>query len=227
MQKLLLLHGALGCAKNFDQLTMLLNQDFEIYTLDFDGHGQQKASENPLTIPGFANQVLDFLEENKIEQINIFGYSMGGYVGLYLAKHYPERVEKLVTLATKLNWTIEGSQKEASFLNPEIIKEKAPKFATALEKLHGQNWEKLLHKTALMMLELGKSPALKSEDFATIITPTLITVGDKDMMVSIEESVAAYRHLPNGQFLVMPNTQHPIERVNSEELVHQIKNYFS
>ncbi|QBZ97234.1 alpha/beta fold hydrolase [Flavobacterium sangjuense] len=227
MQKLLLLHGALGSAENFNQLITLLQRDFEIYTLDFEGHGQQKTSETQLTIAGFANQVLDFLNENKIEKINIFGYSMGGYVGLYLAKNHPERIEKLFTLATKLNWTIEGSQKETSFLNPEIIKEKVPKYAAALEKLHGQNWEKLMYKTAEMMLELGKSPALKNDDFAVITTPTLIAVGDKDVMVSIEESSAAYRQLPNGQFLVLPNTQHPIERVYKVELAHQIKNYFS
>lgn len=227
MQKLLLLHGALGSAENFDQLTLLLRQNFEIDTLDFDGHGKQKASEKPLTISGFANQVLEFLNENEIEKINIFGYSMGGYVGLYLAKNHPERIERLFTLATKLNWTIEGSQKEASLLNPEIIKEKVPKFAAALEKMHGQNWESLLPKTAKMMLELGKFPILKNDDFAKITTPTLIAVGDKDIMVSIEESVSCYRELPNSQFLVLPDTQHPIERVNSEELAHQIKKYFS
>jgi pimeloyl-ACP methyl ester carboxylesterase len=227
MQKLLLLHGALGSAENFNQLILLLQADFEIYTLDFEGHGQNQASKTPLTIGGFANQVLEFLDENKIEAINIFGYSMGGYVGLYLAKNHPNRIGKLVTLATKLNWTIEGSQKETSLLNPEMIKEKIPKFAATLEKQHGQNWEKLMHKTAEMMLGLGKSPELKNDDFATIMTPTLIALGDKDAMVSIEETVAAYSQLPNGQFLVLPNTQHPIERVNMEELVHQIKKYLS
>ena len=227
MQKLVLLHGALGSAENFDQLIVLLQESYEIFTFDFEGHGQNSTSGKPLSIAGFANQALNFLHENKIEKINIFGYSMGGYVGLYLAKNHPERIEKLFTLATKLNWTIEGSQKEASILNPEIIKEKIPKFASALGKLHGQNWEKLLPKTAEMMLELGKSPSLKNEDFAKIATPTLIAVGDKDMMVSVEESVAAYRKLPNGQFLVLPNTQHPIERVNPEELAHQIRKYFS
>lgn len=227
MQKLLLLHGALGTAENFDQLAMHLQPDFEIYTLNFDGHGHQKTSESALTIAGFANQVLGFLDKNKIEKINIFGYSMGGYVGLYLAEHHPERIEKIVTLATKLNWTVESSQKEALLLNPETIKEKVPKFAIALEKMHGQNWEKLLRKTAGIMLELGKSPALKNDDFTRITPPMLIAVGDKDMMVSIEESVEVYRQLPNGQFLVLPNTQHPIERVNSEELAYQLKRYFN
>ena len=76
------------------------------------------------------------------------------------------------------------------------------------------------------MLHLGKSPALKADDFSQIEIPVQIAVGDKDVMVSIEESVGAYRKLPNARFLVLPNTQHPIERVNMDELAHQIKVYF-
>ena len=227
MEKIIFLHGALGSAENFNNLIELLQDDFEIHTLDFEGHGHNQVTDHSLTIPRFADQVLAFLDENNIAKISIFGYSMGGYVGLHLAKHHPERVEKLVTLATKLNWTVEGSQKETVFLNPEIIKEKVPKYAAALEKLHGQNWAKLMNKTVEMMLELGKSPVITKDDFSLITTPILMAVGDKDMMVSIEETLAAYKQLPNGQFLVLPNTQHPIERVNQDELAHQLRTYFS
>ncbi|HMK06555.1 MAG TPA: alpha/beta fold hydrolase [Flavobacterium sp.] len=227
MQKILFLHGALGSASNFDKLKELLQGEFEIYTLSFEGHGEREIPENDLTIPRFAEEVVSFLNEASIEKIAIFGYSMGGYVGLYLAKHFPERIEKLFTLATKLNWTEEGARKESAMLNPEIIKEKVPKYAAGLKNLHGENWEILMAKTAEMMLSLGKSPVLKAADFSQIGIPVQIAVGDKDVMVSIEESVDAYRKLPNARLLVLPNTQHPIERVNVNELAHQIKVYFN
>ena len=226
MQKILFLHGALGSASNFDQLKELLQGEFEIYTLSFEGHGEREIPGNDLTIPRFAEEVLSFLNEASIEKIAVFGYSMGGYVGLYLARYFPERIEKLFTLATKLNWAEEGAQKESAMLNPETIKEKVPKYAAALKNLHGENWQTLMTKTAQMMLHLGKSPALKADDFSQIEIPVQIAVGDKDVMVSIEESAGAYRKLPNAQFLVLPNTQHPIERVSMDELAHQIKVYF-
>ena len=226
MQKILFLHGALASASNFDQLKELLQGEFEIYTLSFEGHGEREIPENELSIPRFAEEVLSFLNEASIEKIAVFGYSMGGYVGLYLARHFPERIENLFTLATKLNWTEEGAKRESAMLNPEIIQEKVPKYAAALENLHGENWQRLMTKTAQMMLDLGKSPALKAADFSLIETPIQIAVGDKDVMVSIEESVEAYRKLPNARFLVLPNTQHPIERVSMNELAHQIKVYF-
>jgi pimeloyl-ACP methyl ester carboxylesterase len=227
MQKILFLHGALGSAANFTKLKELLQPEFEIYAFTFEGHGQRELPQKEFSIPRFADEVLIFLNEKGIDKIAVFGYSMGGYVGLYLAKHFPERIEKLFTLATKINWTIEGAAKESAMLNPEIIKEKVPKYATALEQLHGENWEQLMLKTAEMMRNLGKSPALKQEDFLQIKIPIQIAVGDKDVMVSIEESVAAYRKLPNAQFLVLPNTAHPIEKANENELAHQISLYFS
>ena len=225
MQKLLLLHGALGGAQSLQSVALELQNDFQVHTLTFSGHGGSEIPENDFTMARFADEVIAYLDKKNIEQISIFGYSMGGYVGLYIAKHFPEKVIKLYTLATKLNWTIETAAKDASMLNPTIIKEKVPKYALALEQLHGPNWEILMQKTAQMMLHLGENPTLKVADFEQITTPILLSVGDKDAMVSIEETVNAYRKLANAELFVMPNTIHSIEKVNANELAHQIKRF--
>lgn len=225
MQQLLLLHGALGNAQSLQPLASLLKNDFEIHLLTFEGHGRNEIPETDFSITRFANEVVDYLNQNNITEIAVFGYSMGGYVGFYLAQHHPEKVTKLYTLATKLNWTVEGSIKETSMLNPTIIREKVPKYAAALEQLHGSNWEIVMQKTAQMMLNLGKNPTLKATDLEQITTPVLLSVGDKDVMVSIEETTNAYQKLPTAQLYVMPNTIHPIEKVNVDELAHQIKRF--
>lgn len=224
-QKILLLHGALGSAASLNPLKEILEKDFEVFTYTFKGHGECEILHEDFTISNLANEVLVFLEENSLEKIAVFGYSMGGYVGLYLAKNFPEKVEKLYTLATKLNWTIEGSIKEAAMLNPIKVKEKVPKYALALEQLHGSNWEILMGKTATMMLNLGKNPAIIESDYEVIKVPVLISVGDKDEMVSIEESAFAFRKIPKGLFYVMPNTIHAIEKVDVNQVALQIKNF--
>lgn len=225
MQQLLLLHGALGSKNSLQPLKELLQNDFELFTLSFQGHGGSALPSADFTMAGFGSEVIAFLNENQIESIAVFGYSMGGYVGLYLAKHFPNRILKLFTLATKLNWTVEGSQKEASMLNPTIIKEKVPKYAASLELLHGENWEDLMNKTAQMMLNLGHNPEVKDSDFEQIITPILLSVGDKDAMVTLEETIHTHRKMQHSQLLVFPNTIHPIERVDAAELAHQIKRF--
>lgn len=48
------------------------------------------------------------------------------------------------------------------------------------------------------------------DDFATIVAPTLILVGDRDEGCSVEEGVTAYRALRQGEFGVIPGIKHAI-----------------
>src|SRR5438045_4173674 len=89
MKQLLLLHGALGSEDQFDDLKRVLSPHFEIFTLNFYGHGTSAPSTEPLRIEAFSEQVLDWLEKKQISQISIFGYSMGGFVALHLAANHP------------------------------------------------------------------------------------------------------------------------------------------
>src|SRR5687767_6066719 len=104
MQKLLLLHGAIGSKEQLQPLAGLLKNEYEIHTLNFSGHGGTPLPEQ-FSIELFARDVVDYLDAKKLENINIFGYSMGGYVGLYLARYFPMRIGKVFTFATKFDWT--------------------------------------------------------------------------------------------------------------------------
>jgi pimeloyl-ACP methyl ester carboxylesterase len=226
MQKLLFLHGALGSQEHFSAVKAKLSNDFEMYSFNFKGHGGSEMPDGVFSIPNFGEEVIAFLNQNNIQKTSIFGYSMGGYVGLYLAKNFPERVDKLFTLATKWDWNLENAERESKMLNPKILKEKVPKYADSVLQLHGAKWEILMEKTAAMMVQLGANPTFKKNDFETIMTSILVGVGDKDVMVSLEETIDVYRLLPNSQLLVMPNTTHPIDRINLQLLTCQIHSFF-
>lgn len=224
--KLLLLHGAIGSSKQLNELKILLSADFEVYTLNFSGHGGNAITEVPFSIALFANDVLNFLDENKIERTNIFGYSMGGYVALYLAKHYPDKVIKIITLATKFDWNEEGAFKESQLLNPETIEFKLPAFAEELKIRHApQDWKMVLGKTAGMMLEMGKNNVLLNSDFEAIDHRVMLTIGDKDKMVTTDETIATHQKIRNSSFLILPDTAHPIERINMDLLAKLIRDF--
>lgn len=223
MKTLLLLHGAIGAKGQLTPLAKELENHFEVHNINFSGHGGSDFI-HPFSIENFAVQVLNYLDQNKIEKISIFGYSMGGYVALYLASKHPERVEKILTLATKFNWSPEISQKEIQMLNPEIIKEKIPAFAKALQQRHHpQSWEAVLGKTAQMMLDLGTKQPLEKDDFNKIKTPVKLTIGDGDKMVSISETRQVSEWLPNAALLILPDVQHPIEKAPTTLIAEEIK----
>jgi pimeloyl-ACP methyl ester carboxylesterase len=228
MNSLLLLHGAIGTSSQLTPLQMEFSKHFtNVYVFDFPGHGGKEFPEGAFSIKVFAESVLEWMNENKIRCVDIFGYSMGGYVALYLARYYPQRVGKIMTLATKFDWNEETSVKEVKLLNPEKIVEKVPKFAAMLEKNHAPNdWKEVLRRTGEMMLALGKKPELSDEDFSKIENKILLTVGDRDAMVSVGETENVFRQMKNAEFKIVLDTPHPMEQVEVEKILELGKSFF-
>jgi pimeloyl-ACP methyl ester carboxylesterase len=226
MKKILLLHGAIGSSEQLNGLKDSLTKNYEVHIFNFSGHGGRAYGNNGFSIASFANEVLLYLDEQRIDSINIFGYSMGGYVGMYLAKHRPQRVEKLITLATKFYWDDAVAAKETAMLDCDKISQKIPAFAETLKNRHAPNdWIEVLSKTKTMLLQMGSNNPLKIEDYARIDTPVTILIGDRDKMVTLEETVSVYKALPNAQMGMLTNCHHPIEQSNMEQLVFMINSF--
>lgn len=222
MKNIILLHGAIGAKDQLEPLAVELKQQgYTVFTLSFSGHGQTPFASN-FGIEQFALELEQFVTENKLDKPTVFGYSMGGYVALYLAHRNPSILGNIITLGTKFEWSPATAQKEVKMLNSKTIIEKVPKFAEALQKRHGQDWELLLQKTAEMMLSLGNNNALSLIDYATIENKVLIGLADKDNMVSLEETTSVYKQLKNGAMYMLPNNKHPIETANVKLLVELI-----
>ncbi len=224
---LLLLHGALGSQQQLERLKTHLSAHFDVDSLNFEGHGGRAAT-GEFSIDRFAQNVIDYMTEAGIESAHIFGYSMGGYVGLRLAGLQPELVQSIVTFGTKFNWTPEAAAKETRMLNPDVIAEKVPRFAQHLEATHAPNdWKEVLHHTAQMMVAMGNGERLHDSDLQSVQQPVLIGIGTEDNMVTIAESEQAAQLLPHGQLRTMEGFQHPIERNDAEAMAGIIRDFIS
>lgn len=217
-QHLLLLHGALGTKDQFRSLKEKLSSEFQVHDLDFEGHGERVSSKE-FTMDLFTENVIEYLSAKEIDKTHIFGYSMGGYVGLNVAKKHPDFVEKIITLGTKFAWTEETAAKEVRMLNPHKIELKVPAFASKLAAVHTINdWKEVVEKTAKMMLRLGQGERLTEKDLEEIRHETLIGIGSKDGMVSMEESKESAETLPNGVLRTIEGFLHPIDKIDEEVL---------
>ena len=91
---------------------------------------------------------------------------MDGYAALYLTRHYPEKIEKIFTPATKFDWNEENALAESKMPDPQKIKDKVPEFGEGLKIRHApQNQEEILRKNAEMMINLGKKNVLNIDDY--------------------------------------------------------------
>jgi pimeloyl-ACP methyl ester carboxylesterase len=225
-QNIILLHGALGSKSQFENLKHLLTEEYNVYDFNFDGHGGVPTDQD-FSIDLFTANTMDFIRKSGIEKTNLFGYSMGGYVGLNLAKNHPEKIQKMVTLGTKFNWSKETAEKEVRMLNPDKIEEKVPAFAKSLKEIHYPNdWKMIVNKTAQMMLGLAEGKKLAAEDFQKIDQETLIGIGTLDRMVSITESENIVNLLPDGMLKIIEGFEHPIDKIDTKKLASIISDFF-
>lgn len=221
MKTLILLHGAIGASDQLQRFTAVFENQYDrVLLFDFPGHGGKAFPEKEFGIPLFAASLIDFMNAEHVQQADVFGYSMGGYVALYAAAKHEGRIGKIMTLGTKFAWDPATAEKEVKMLNPEKIQEKVPAFAEALKKRHyPEDWRIVLDKTADMMLQLGQAPALNETLLRAIQSKVLIAVGDRDTMVSIEESLSVFRNITDAHFAVLPGWVHPVEKADAKKLV--------
>ncbi len=227
MNPIILLHGALGTSDQLKAIVEFLKIENSIHLINFEGHGSESIPERPFRMEYFVENVLEFMDQHEIKKADFFGYSMGGYVALILAKDYPERVGKVATLGTVLKWNLDISEREVKFLNPEKIREKVPVFAEELEKRHPAGWENVAAKTKDLLLDLGGNPRISDSEWSSISQQVRIHTGDRDATAGIEQSLEVCKKLNQGELMVLPNTPHPIERANLKLLACSLNDFFS
>jgi pimeloyl-ACP methyl ester carboxylesterase len=219
MRTIILLHGAIGSGDQLEPLKKELTAlGYTTYSFNFSGHGQT-AFNNDFGIKQFSTELEQFIDKQQLKRPDIFGYSMGGYVALYLASQKKDLLGNIITLGTKFDWDPGIAQKEIKMLDPDVIREKVPKFAAALQVRHGKDWEELLRRTQEMMIELGNNNLLNTTTFSQIDNCVLIGLADGDTMVTKEETDHAASQIKNARRYTLQNTKHPIETVNVTGLI--------
>lgn len=217
---LVLLHGALGSRSQLEPLRAIVAPRRTVHVPELEGHGTTPARGRPFEIAGFVENVVAALDSAGLDRVDVFGYSMGGYVALALALAHPARVSTITTLGTKFDWSPEFAAGEMAKLDAATIRAKVPQFAGVLAARHegAGGWEPLLGRTAGLLESLGRRPVLGDAELARIGHRVRVMVGDRDQTVSVEESAAAFRRMPAGELMVMPRTPHPIEQVDMYRL---------
>lgn len=225
MKQLVLVHGALGAAIEFDELATLLKDQFEVFRFDLEGHGKNEV-DTEFSMKGFAQNLKTFITSNNLDKPQIFGFSMGGYTAYHLAQEHPELLGDIMSLGSKLKWDPLTAKVETGKMNTEKIKAKVPKFADYLNSIH-LDWEKTMNKTVDLMINLGNGDAMTFDDFAKIPNKCFIGLGDGDEMVSCQETIDVDAALLNSHYYKLPNSRHPFPQLNMKQLSEFIINFLA
>jgi pimeloyl-ACP methyl ester carboxylesterase len=214
---LVVLHGSLGWATVYPGLA----EGRQVIAVELQGHGHTADVDRPLTYEQMADDTAAPLRHLKIERADVFGYSMGGNVGLALAIRHPSLVRKLA-----INGSYYGRMEDAyepeSFRQfrslpadfaPPVLKDPYDRVAPDRTK-----WPTLVAKIKSMGQDFR---GFAREDMMSIRAPFLITLGDRDG-VRPEHAVEMFRLIPNAQLAIFPGADHFLLWQHPERLLPTI-----
>ncbi len=93
----ILIHGFLYSTVMWNKSIDAFASKFKAYAVDLWGWGySERLDAMDYSFPFYAQQILHFMDALNIRKASLVGQSMGGGIAIYLAAHYPERVDKLI-----------------------------------------------------------------------------------------------------------------------------------
>jgi pimeloyl-ACP methyl ester carboxylesterase len=208
-EPLVLLHGGMCTNETWGGQTPAFAERFRTLAPERRGHGHTADVEGPLTYAGMATDTIGFLDEVVGGPAHLVGWSDGGIIGLLVAIERPDLVRKLVVIGT--NYDTAGIVPEAEEMFAQMTPD-GPGMARlrGLYEMHSpdgpEHWPVVFAK----FLEMAaREPHIAVADLARISAPTLVLIGDDDM-VSLEHTAALYRAIPSGELAVVPGTSHTV-----------------
>lgn len=188
---LLLLHGNGEDGGYFVHQTEYFSRHYTVYALDTRGHGQSPRGAGPFTMARFAQDLLDFMDEQKLERAHLLGFSDGGNIALTFALLHPERVDRLV---------LNGANLDPGGMNPVIQIPIVLGYRLA-SLFAGRSPEARLHAEILGLMV--NEPRIPPEALKELRLPVLVIAGTRDMIREAHTRMIAGA-LPDSRLVLIP-----------------------
>ena len=105
---IILIHG-FAMYKEFWIAQKPLSEQFKVIALDNRGCGKSDHPSEPFDMETLAKDVKDLMDFLKIEKAHVIGHSLGGMIAQHFALEHPNRVNKLILIATFPNLPLDKS----------------------------------------------------------------------------------------------------------------------
>lgn len=199
----LLIHGGLGHADLWAHQVADLMQDHLVVVADSRGHGRSGRNADPYGYSLMAADYLALLDHLQIGKVDLVGWSDGGIIGIDIALHHPERLDKLFAHAA--NVTVDG-------VDPAVATNAT--FGNYITWM-GTDYVKMSPTPAefdafvTQIAEMwATQPNWPDADLAKITTPTAIVLGDHDEAITRAHTDHMAALIPGSTEVILPEASH-------------------
>jgi pimeloyl-ACP methyl ester carboxylesterase len=203
---LVLVHGLGSKAADWANLIpSLIAGGHRVYALDLLGYGRSAQPQDAgYSISDQAAMVEGFLDSQHLQQVDLAGWSMGGWIAMRLALQQPGRVRRLVLLDSA------GLRFKLSF-DPALFQPASPRDLAALEELLVPHPQPLPGFLAVAMLRRGNrigwviqrslqsmmsGSDLVDGQLGSLTMPVLIGWGDQDRLIPLSVGYKLHALIP-------------------------------
>lgn len=145
---------------------------------DFRGHGRTICDDLTWDSRRIAEDMIAFMDKLGIESAHLVGYSMGAYVGMYMASKYTDRVRSFVSIGGGVVPVPDGSE---DFLPENVLARNDTNFIEDMKvrhfEAHKGNWQEYLRQT---VSDWRNHPNVTEEEWKAITCPVLFINGEHD-----------------------------------------------
>ncbi len=202
--------------------------EHRVITFDNRGVGDSSGS-TPTTIEEMARDAVTFIGALGFDQVDLFGFSMGGMIAQVTAQQQPQLVRKMILAGTGPAGG-EGIEKvtRISYLDTAraLLTRQDPKqflfftttpngrragkeFLARLEERTNDRDEAIsIGSFRAQLKAIHRWGKQKPAELSSIHQPVLVMNGDSDKMVPTKNSIDLDRRLPNSQLVLYPDAGH-------------------
>ena len=212
-------------------------KDYSNLSYDILGHGKSSLTRQNISFDDFSEQLVDLIDELKIEKIHLVGFSIGSLIARNFATKYSKRLQSLILL---------GSIYKRSEQQQKIVNERfnQAKKELKLSRQELKRWftDKYLEnnpntyeKISSILSENNMANFLKvyelfvrhknDEDFEKIQTKTLVMTGEHDIGSTIEMSQQLSNIIKGSELKIIKDGKHLCGIECADEVNLAIKNF--
>gem|GEM_PF-593680 len=231
-------------------LSELAATNHTVIVFDNRGMGETTIGTRPFSIEQFANDTAGLLDALQVEKPDVFGASLGSFVAQELALHYPQRVDRLVLSAGYCggNEAVYPSGQAAETLmtlaSPEVLHNMtAEQQAMILAPImFPPGWleehPEILNSVIQLAPVRSATPEIIQQQglavgtwkgscdrLSSIMQPTLVIVGDQDLLAPPANSVMMAQRIPNSWLVLLEGTGHGAMWQVPNEFTAYIQNF--
>lgn len=218
---LVLVHGLGGRSEDWLPLIpRFIKNGYKVYALDLLGYGRSARPDVDYSISLEEQIVKEFLDSQRLQQADVAGWSMGGWISLKFAADNPDRVRDLIILDSA---GLKFDPVNASFLRPkseadlakmmQVLTPHPPHIPSfyARDLLRGFAREDWIIGRALKSMFTGKD--LMDGRMSTVKMPVLLVWGRQDVLTPPSIGEEMHQAMPQSVLEIFDGCGHlaPVE----------------